>query len=284
VAVAAPAVGYRAWWDDAHVGAAVRTALRAHGFAIAPEELERCVEGRRAIGRRLRDRALPERLPPFLPAAEYRSLAATDAFLWDRLPDMAGLGHQQAVALGAGADTEQAMLCGAFSAGVSLMDYLVDEHDMPVFDVVTADVVSGMFAWGGAAEAAAMQAAERVTDVRLRVLLALVAVCAAGFDEVIRARDVAARERLAEAVSALYFAERDVTDGEATPAPEAVVAKAVLPFVVVDRIVTLANGRRQGRDDGASLALGRAVALIDDLVRSGEGPPPGRRELAAARA
>jgi squalene-hopene/tetraprenyl-beta-curcumene cyclase len=264
--------GYRALLDDAHIRAVVRTALGAHGFAISPAEVAALVARRRAAGLRLRDRGFPSRLAPFLEAGAYEEVAEADAFLWERLPDMAGFGHQQALALGASEGGEAAELSAAFGTAVSLMDYLVDEYDAPVFEFVTPALVRSAFAGSDRRDAALTLAPAPTADPRMRLLVALVGACAAGFRRLFtETRDRVAWWDLREAVVALYDAERAVTSpgGARASGGDAIAAtraKSVLPFVAVGRILALAGERGPEAGDQASTALGEAVALADDLV------------------
>ena len=141
-----------------------------------------------------------------------------------------------------------------------------------MLELVTPDLVRGMFANGdGSGTGAVEQPAVAASDLRFRLLLALVAACGAGFRSLRPLADEAAWGDLADAVVRLYESERTVsgTPGDGADPGDlvrAAEAKSVLPFVIVDRIVALAGERPPGRDERASNVLGMAVGLADDLV------------------
>lgn len=269
--------------DGFHVSAVIRLALRAHGFAVSHAEVEQALMERFHLGCWLRDHALPQRFPAWIASAEYARIAEADPGLWDRLPRMLGFGYQQAVVLqgymtpSLEVDVDVATLGAAFSAGIALIDYLVDTQTegAQVFEVLNHEIVQGMFAPAGDSIAMLAAAYARADDPRLRLVCALVATCATGFYELYhRSSNGGAWTALAQTISRMYDAERTVSLVELTSRVAlrallpAIEAKSVLPFVAMQHIVALAlaPSAASERAERASTLLGRIVSLTDDLV------------------
>ncbi|MDQ5854077.1 MAG: hypothetical protein M3380_18810, partial [Chloroflexota bacterium] len=268
--------------DDPRLRAAIRLALRAHGFSISRIELDAAATSRWQLGCWLRDQTLPERFPPFVHVSDYRGIAEEDPHLWGYLPHMFAFGYEQAVVLHGLApvspevDAAVAMLGAAFSAGIALLDYLVDEHAQGaiLFEALNRDMVRRIFEPGDEQDAAFARTYEQFTDPRLRLLIALITTCRAGLHDLHRlsGNDVA-WVGLAEMINQLYEAERIVSS--ATTSREeirsllpALETKSVLPFVVMQQISALATSQPKdpARGRHASATLGRIVWLVDDLV------------------
>ena len=291
---------YHGLLDGSHLRAAIRLALRAHGFSVSRTHLDHSIEAERQLGESLRDRLLPERFPAFVDVADYQSIATVDPHLWDRLPHMLGFGYQQAVVLNRlmicspDVDQDVAVVGAAFSAGIALIDYCVDEQadGTLVFEMLNRDLVRLIFAPTAGAEAAFAGAYSRVSDPRLRSLCALVWICAHGFSELYsRSRNDAAWKDLARLISQLYESERAVSvatvTGEASSRDlrPLVEAKSVLPFVAMYRIVSLATPELETSERArrASMTLGQVVSLIDDLVDLLEDCSRGAPNIVASR-
>jgi hypothetical protein len=274
---------YNGVLDRSHLRAAIRLALRAHGFTVSNTSVDSAVEARDQLGCWLRDQVLPQRFPRFASRADYYAIAEIDPCLWGGLPPMLGFGYQQAMVLhglvapSSEVDVSVATLGAMFSAGIALVDYLVDTQPdgMRVFEMLNRNVVRGMFDLATDTEAALASAYEQVTDLRLRLLCALVSACAAGFRELYcRSRNEVAWVSLAQVMSCMYEAEWAVS--LVTPTSRAALrellpvieAKSVLPFVSMHQVVTLAASQPEApeRAEHASETLGRIVSLTDDLV------------------
>lgn len=268
--------------NDGHLRAVIRVALRTHGFTVSRSDVDRAIKEERQLGCWLRDEAFPERFPDFVDAADYRAFAEMDPCFWNRLPYVAGFGYQQAAVLEALAAEpskmdDVAILAAAFSAGISLVDYLIDEHSlrMLVFETLNREVVRGMFEHVGEAVAALARAYRQVENPGLRLLCALVATCANGFHSLYyRSGNEAAWSDLAQLINRLYEAERCISLTSFTSRQEirsslpAVEAKSVLPFVATLHILMLARPQSEEltRWRCASETLGRIILLTDDLV------------------
>jgi len=289
---------YHGLLDGSHLSAAIRLALRAHGFSVSRTDLDHSIEAERQLGESLRDRILPERFPAFVDVADYHTLVTMDPHLWDRLPHMLGFGYQQAVVLhglmisSSDVDENVAVLGAAFSAGISLIDYCIDEHadGTRVFEMLNRDLVRLIFAPTAEAEAAFAGAYSRASDPRLRSLCALVSLCARGFSELYsRSRNDVAWKDLARLISQLYESERAVSVATVTASSRdlqpLVEAKSVLPFVAMYRIVALATPELETseRVRRISMTLGRIVSLIDDLVDLLEDCRRGAPNIVASR-
>lgn len=273
---------YCAALNDYHLRAVIRLALRAHGFTVSRSDVDRAIKEQGQLGCWLRDEALPERFPDFVDAADYRAIAEMDPYLWNRLPYVAGFGYQQAAVLeGLAAEPstvdDAAVLAAAFSTGISLVDYLIDEHSegMLVFETLNRDVVRGLFEHTGEAVAVLARAYKQVENPRLRFLCALVATCVNGFHSLYsRSGNEAAWSDLAQLINRLYEAEHCMSLTSFTSRQEirsllpAVEAKSVLPSVATLHILMLARPQSEGlaRWRCASETLGRIILLTDDLV------------------
>jgi squalene-hopene/tetraprenyl-beta-curcumene cyclase len=236
----------------------------------------------RASGQRLRELLL-ERLPGFSARADIVRLAGEDSYLWNRLPAMLAFGHQQAVVFGRVIHPDRRarpagslLPVAAFSAGIALLDYLADQLGMaePIFEVLDEATVAGLFGGGQEAGARLRDGYARAGDARLRLLFALVAVCAAGIGGLHRRHgDDQGQQDLRATFAVLHAAQKAVTfhhPGSAAGGPGADVirAKSVLPFVAAYQIVELSGPPGAAKRAGRELArqLGQAVALADDLV------------------
>ncbi len=273
----------RAFLDTPHLTAVIRLALGAHGFVVSKADVDAAIRARYEIGRWLRDEALQQQLPTFVDAADYQSIAEVDPLLWDNLPRMAGFGYQQAVvfqgvaAPSAEVDIDVATVGAAFSAGIALIDYLVDTQPdgALVFEALNSHVVGAMFDQSPDAEAPLAEAYRRASDARIRLVCALVGSCAAGFHRLyLRSGNSRAWTNLAETVGRMYEAERAVSvhkprsRAELRNMLEPIEAKSVLPFVAMRHIVALSMppAETDTLSQTASAALGRVVSLTDDLV------------------
>lgn len=269
--------------DATHLRAALRLALRVRGFTLRTSDIERAIEERARIGRWLRDQALPSRLPTFVTTADYHAVAQADPLLWDCLPRMLGFGYQQAEVLQhlaarpPAADDGVATLGAAFSAGIALVDHLVDTRPDGgrVFEILNRDTVRGMFDPAVDASTELGRAYQGAADPGLRLLCALVAACGVGFRELHRrSGNDAAWAELGQVIGRMYEAERTVSSARPTSRAElrdllpAIQAKSVLPFVAMHHLVALAapEPRASGWGRVASTTLGRVVSLTDDLV------------------
>ncbi len=266
-----------------HFRAVIRVALCAHGLAVSRERVDRAVAERSEIGQWLRDEALPARLPGFAVPADYAAVARADPYLWERLPHMLGFGHQQATvfrafaAPTAGLDSDAAVLAAVFSAGIALTDYLTDEVDerAGVRAVLHPRAVCDLLDPAADADATFAASYERLADPRLRLLCTLVAMCGAGFRNLlVRGGNQEAWAGLVDAVKSLYEAELVVSTAKPTSRGAlrrllpAIEAKSALPFVATCRIMRLGGPRGQepARAELAAAALGRIVSLTDDLA------------------
>lgn len=268
--------------NDSHLRAVIRLVLRAHGFTVSKSEMDRAIKEERQLGYWLRDEAIPERFPDFVDVADYRAIAETEPLFWNRLPSTAGFGYQQAVVLeGLAAEpskmVDAAILAAAFSAGISLVDWLIDEYSLGVlvFETLNRDVVRAMFECTSEAVAALARAYKQAENPGLRLLCALVATCAHGFHSLYsRSGNKAAWSALAQLVDQLYEAERCISLTSFTSGQEirdslpAVEAKSVLPFVATLSILLLARPQSDALAQWrcASETLGRSILLTDDLV------------------
>jgi hypothetical protein len=268
--------------DDRHFRAVVRAALRAGGFDVQIGELAAAERRSRVLGLRLRDLLL-DNLPGFAARAEIARLAEEDSFVWRRLPSMLAFGHQQGVVFRRLIHPDQRSLpaaallpVAAFSAGISLLDYLADALGMaePIFEVLDEATVASLFSRGHQADTRLRQGYEQAGDVRLRLLFALVAVCGAGIGGLHRRHgDDQGWQDLLATFARLHAAQQAVTFHHAGPVAglagtDAVSTKSVLPFVAAYQIVELLDPPGAVKRSGRHLArqLGRAVALTDDLV------------------
>jgi hypothetical protein len=268
--------------DDRHFRAVIRAGLRAGGFDVPVGELAATDRRMRVLGLRLRDLLL-ENLPGFAERDDIARLAGEDSFVWDRLPAMLAFGHQQAVVFGRVIHPERRavpaaslMPVAAFSAGISLLDYLADQLGLaePIFEVVDEATVAGLFSGGQEAGARLRQGYERAGDVRLRLLFALVATCGAGIGGLYRRHaDERGWQDLRATFAVLHAAQKAVTfhpagAGADAAGAGAVNAKSVLPFVAAYQIVELSGPPGAAKRSGRELArqIGQAVAVTDDLV------------------
>jgi hypothetical protein len=273
--------------DDRQLRAVIRAALRANGFDVRMSELAAADRQTRLLGLRLRDLLL-DRLPDFATRDDIARLARQDSFVWNRLPSMLAFGHQQAVVFrrlihpGKRSPAAVSLLpVAAFSAGISLLDYLADATGLaaPIYEVLDDATVAGLL--GGATADDRLRAGYAKTgDARLRLLFALVAACGQDIRALLRANgDDEGRRDLLATFAALHGAQRAVTfhgsdphvrAGDAGEAGDAgaVVTKSVLPFVAAHQIVELLDppgtATRAGRE--VARRIGQAVALTDDLV------------------
>jgi hypothetical protein len=268
--------------DDRHLRAVVRAALRASGFDVRMSELAAADRQTQVLGLRLRDLFL-ENLPGFAARTDIARLSDEDSFVWNRLPSMLAFGHQQAAVFRRlihpdrrGLPARSLLPVAAFSAGLSLLDYLADALSLaePIFEVVDEAAVAGLFGSGREGEARLGEAYEKTGDVRLRLLFALIATCGSGIRALHRrSGDDEGLRDLAGTFAVLHAAQRAVTFRDPDPAAaasggDAVVTKSVLPFVAAHQIVELFDPPGAAKRSGRELArqIGRAVALTDDLV------------------
>jgi hypothetical protein len=268
--------------DDRHLRAVTRAALRASGFDVQMSELAAADRRMRVLGLRLRDLLL-DNLPGFAAQADVVRMADEDSFLWNRLPSMLAFGHQHAVVFRRvihsdrrGLPAASLMPVAAFSAGISLLDYLADARGMaePIFEVLDEATVASLFSSGRDAETRLRQGYEEAGDVRLRLLFALVAMCGAGIGALHRRNgDDQGWHDLLATFAVLHAAQKAVTFHQTGPvaglaAADAVVTKSVLPFVAAYQIVELFDPPGAAKRSGRDLArqIGQAVAVTDDLV------------------
>jgi len=268
--------------DDRHFRAVVRAALRAGGFDVQVSELAAAERRTKVVGLRLRELVV-ERLPGFAVQADIVRLAQEDSFVWNRLPSMLAFGHQQGMVFRRLIHPERRALpvalllpVAAFSAGISLLDYLADALGMaePIFQVLDQATVASLFSSGHEAETRLRHGYEQTGDLRLRLLFALVAMCRAGIGSLHRRNcDDQGWQELLATFTALHAAQKAVTFHHTGPVAglggtDAVVTKSVLPFVAAYQIVELMDPPGTAKRSGRDLArrLGQAVALTDDLV------------------
>jgi Squalene-hopene cyclase C-terminal domain len=268
--------------DDRHVRAVIRTALRAYGFDPQIGDLIASDRRRTVLGLKLRDLLLTN-LPAFATQADILRIAYEDSSLWNRLPSMLAFGHEQAAVFHHLMHPDQRsqrpaslMPVSTFSAGISLLDHLADAlwYAEPIFEILDKATVANLFTNGRDAEAKLRQAYEDAEDVRLRLLFALVAMCAAGIRALHRqSGDDRVWHDLLETFSMLHAAQRavsfhDASCADAPPGVDAIATKSVLPFVAAHQIVELFDGPAVAKRSGRELArqMGQAVALTDDLV------------------
>lgn len=259
--------------DDRHLRAVVRSSLRSHGFEVSAEAVS-ATRGRwRRAGERVRAE-LTRRLPRFVSRGEFAEITATP-YLREHLPRMLGFGYDQAMLFARQSDeaahsdvARAASTAASFSAGIALLDYLVDElgQRQAVFSTLSEERVRLIFEPGDALEDALASGYADADGAERRLLCVLVAVCARDFRRSYeRTGNETAWRELQQLVRRLYEAQRNVRRGFAGTALE---EKSVLPFVAVERIVELAVPResRIGGAGEAALAIGRAISLVDDLV------------------
>jgi hypothetical protein len=268
--------------DDRHLRSVIRAGLRAGGFDVRMGELFAADRRVRVLGLRLRDLLL-ERLPGFAARADIARIAEEDSFVWHRLPGMLAFGHQQAVVFRRLIHPDRRALpvasllpVAAFSAGISLLDYLADQLGMaePIFEVLDQPTVASLFGSGREAGARLRHGYEQAGDVRLRLLFALVAMCGAGIGGLHRRHgDEQGWHDLRATFAVLHAAQKAVTFQQASAVAgaagsDAVTAKSVLPFVAAYQIVELFDPPGAAKRSGRELArqLGQAVAVTDDLV------------------
>ncbi len=268
--------------DHRHLRAVIRAALRANGFDARVSELAAADRRIRAAGLKLRDLLL-ESLPPFAARADIVRMTHEDSYLWNCLPRMLAFGHEQAVVFRRLMHPDQRSLRAAwlmpvatFSAGISLLDYLADTLGCAesVFEVLDETTVASIFSSGGDAETRLREGYEEATDVRLRLLFALVAMCGAGIRTLYRQnRDDQGWHDLRATFATLHAAQKAVTFHDASPdaspsGADAVITKSALPFVAAYQIVELSSPPAATKRAGRELArqIGQAIAVTDDLV------------------
>jgi hypothetical protein len=221
-------------------------------------------------------------LPPFADALDYLALADEDRRLWRSLPFMLAFGHEQVEAIMATLDVARPRrpdvlrLAAAFSAGMSVFDYLVDEtpHRESAFSLERL-VVPRIFGRGPGAREALARAYRHSRGGPMRLMCALFWLWDEGFRQL---RDAGGKRRawqaLGDTVTELARAERRHTRARARArgalarlAPVSR-AKSVLPFIAMLDIAVLASGRERAPADvaGAVTRLGEAIARIDDLT------------------
>ncbi|HEX6290599.1 MAG TPA: hypothetical protein VFZ66_15525 [Herpetosiphonaceae bacterium] len=270
--------------DDRHLHAAIRVALRAHGFAVAQDAYTQTVAAQWECGCWLRDQMLPEQFPAFVDVDEYRAIAHHDPYLWQRLAWMAGLGYQQTCALSRAAalspdqGAAAALVGAAFNTGIAVLDYLVDESETGVslFELLPTELIHELCAPTGDAAARLATTYAQVNDPRLRVLCALIATCERGFRALYqRSGNDTAWHDLAQSLGRLYESERAVSLGGFRSVEQArsqgplIEAKSVLPSVAMWQLSALAlphAGQESHHAYQASVILGRLFCWIDDLV------------------
>jgi hypothetical protein len=260
----------------------IRAGLRAGGFDVPMGELAAADRRMRIVGLRLRDLLL-ESLPGFSARDDIARVAGVDSYLWNRLPRMLAFGYEQAVVFRRVIHPEQRALpaallmpVAAFSAGISLLDYLADQLGLaePIFEVLDEATVVSLFGDGRETGARLREGYERAGDVRLRLLFALVAVCGAGIGGLHRRHgDDQGWQDLRATFAVLHAAQKAVTFHHPSSAPgnpgaDVVSAKSVLPFVAAYQMVELSGPPGAAKRSGRELArrIGQAVAVTDDLV------------------
>ncbi len=266
--------------DDRHLRSVIRASLRASGFDPPIGDLIASDRRKGILGLKLRNRLLTN-LPNFASATDILKIAQQDSRLWSRLPGMLAFGHEQAVVFRSFIHSNhrnqaQALLMpiSTFSAGISLLDYLADDFGLagPIFEVLDEATVTNLFTNGSDADARLSKAYGDARDVRLRLLFALVAMCAAGIRGLYRrGGNRRGWHDLMVTFSELHAAQRATSFGPAGSGDSlcgVVTTKSVLPFVAAHQIVELFDRPAAVTASSRDLArqMGRAIAMIDDLV------------------
>ena len=276
-------VVYRGVLHDQHLYAVIRTALRAHGFALSDAGYRAASREQWRVGFWWRDRGLPQCLAGAVTLADYGRIAAEDPRLWHQLPLMGALGYRQTQALlglmrPAQPQHHAAAVLGAvFNTGIALFDYLVDESSLggALFDAVNPDIVGGLLDPASGAQAELARAGRLATDPRLRLLLAIVGAFATLSQRLVGSGgNHAAGRDLSQLVAALFHAERAVSVGRAARANPgdllpALETKSALPSLTLLHIAMIGSSAPSPlttRARQAAAALGHVLWRVDDLV------------------
>jgi Squalene-hopene cyclase C-terminal domain len=253
---------------DSHIRAVIRAALLANGFDVAPEDVVALRREWQRAGAAVRDRDFRASPPSF---GDPDALVGT-AYLAEHLPVMLGFGYEQGTVLHRLSFGERpggdrvGIVSAAFSAGIALLDTLVDELDeeAAVFELMTEELVHAMFDLRQSPEDELAIAYASASRPELRALCFLVGVCTNGFRDLYRqSANAHAWRALRDVVARLYTVQRALAERTASDARE----KSVLPFVVVQRLVALSSRTPPAADaEVAAVAIGEAVCLVDDLV------------------
>lgn len=266
--------------DQAALTERVRRSLAGHRLlpdasASAAAELRRW-----NLGRQLRDRVLPSRLPEFADPVDYLAVADEDRQLWNSLPYMLAFGAEQSEVLqpltGAGQThrDESAVACAAFSALLSVFDYLVDETDQAaaVFAMEPDGLAEVFDNRAGSGLAAAYHAQGQS---RVRLVATLFGVLAHSVRRLsVPTPGSRGTDRLERVMRRLFLAERSATLAEPASVSDlrmlsqASREKSVLPFLTLLLLAGLPVGHRRPAPEAAAaaLAIGAAVCLADDLT------------------
>lgn len=270
-------IDYRGPLDDRHVRAVARAALRARGFQVTPEALERHLAKQSAIGRRLRDEQLVAGFPAFIDLADYRANAHRDPYLWERVAMAAGFGYRMGAELDrlraiAGADETIPVLSGAFNAAITVIDYVVDEvpGGVGLLDAIDDRSISVIFASESGASAMLGEAYRSQTSASGRLALALMSTTALGFWRLYPGRKAAPEwDALRRTIAQL----RDVEARSTSPAPPSeasradLEAKSALAVTVMMRLCALGVASAMSPElADAAVALGRLLSLTDDMA------------------
>jgi len=274
-------VDYIGVLDEAHLHAVIRAALRARGFdadatAAANLAADRWALGSRAIDEMFRDG------PGFFDPRDLDRLRVADPRLAARLPFTAALGwlHVEALLPFADAATDgerrrAAALGAAFNSAISVLDYIVDERTdgARVFSLLNGDVIRAIFEASVDVDVAFAAAYRGLDDPRVRVLIALVAICAHDGRALVAAtRNTDAWAELGRLVVRMRDAQQDASLASSATAgrdeerlAEALEHKSALPSVAMLYIAQMA-GRGMPAPDvrAAARALGHILWRIDD--------------------
>lgn len=277
-------VVYNGALTDRHLRAVIRIALRTHGFMVSRADFDSASATQWQLGCWLRDQAFPGRLGNHMDAGDYRLIAEIDPYLWNRLPLMAGIGFRHAAVINklvlaaTEADASVTLLGAAFNTAIGLLDYLVDEcpAGATLFDVLNADVVRGIFEPTDDILVALVNAYQRVSDPRLRLLISLVTLCATvGRELHRRSSNDAAWATLGKTISQLFEAEfttsllASSSRGVFSYPIPALQAKSALPSAAMLQISLVASQpptEVPALAQRASNTIGRIFWRIDDLV------------------
>lgn len=261
---------YHGVLSDAHVRAAARLAMHAHGFALDWEAVRTASAAEERLGRDLAAWVLPRRLP---------AMAAIVGPQPRRIPAMLALGYRQAQVLndlsGGTAQTarEAGLLAAVFNAGISTIDGVVDSDDRrarALLDVLTPEMLHVVFTPGEAGKCALRDAAEAVAGQAEALAVALVASWAQLATELLgRTGNGAMWRRLGATLTALLVAEREVALAGREATEAATRRKSEGPSLAIAEMVALA---RRPEDPPAPALwqeaerLGRVFCLLDDLA------------------
>ncbi len=272
---------YRGVLDAAHLRAVLRSALMAHGFEADANSSRGALKQELSLGGWLRDGAFPAHLPAYADAADYRAIADADPYLWERILLMSSLGYRQAAAIqrlaGAPPATNTAVhtLGAAFNVAIAATDYVLDERlveSKVLFDVLTPELLIAIFRSPGTAGKDLGRAYRQATDLRLRLVITMVGICA---DIGMRLYRATGNDRawaaLGEKVGRMFVAERRSADPglmSSNDALEVLEIKSTYPSIALLYVSTVASGVSEPPPlvHRAVHDLGKIFSRVDDAV------------------